>query len=93
MILFWTYIFRTSTPVLLSNAHYGQGNTSRVIGDLGCAGWEDHIGQCNIIERGSCLHTEDAGVRCIGTLHNLNEKKLSATVFFVILNDSNNHAC
>ncbi|VDI14713.1 deleted in malignant brain tumors 1 protein [Mytilus galloprovincialis] len=56
---------RTSTPVVLSNAYFGQGNTPKVISDLGCAGWEDHIGQCNIQESGSCMHTEDAGVRCV----------------------------
>lgn len=62
-------IYSDTAPTLYSNAFFGEGNSSNSISNLGCAGWESHIGQCNIQEYGSCSHSDDAGLTCIGTCY------------------------
>ena len=53
------------------NAKYGQGIGPVFLDHVYCSGNEDALDMCNSDGLGvaNCPHTQDAGVRCQGTIH------------------------
>ena len=51
-----------------SNAHFGQGNGTIAIENVGCVGTETSLLSCSSspIFSTTCSHTDDAGVGCEG---------------------------
>ena len=56
----------------LRNAFFGQGTGMIVLDDVQCTGSEDQLLACSsgpILDHSSnCIHSQDAGVRCEGTI-------------------------
>ena len=50
--------------VSYSNAYFGQGTGPIHLDNVGCSGSESVLVQCNHLTATSCVHAEDAGVRC-----------------------------
>jgi deleted-in-malignant-brain-tumors protein 1 len=48
-----------------SQAFFGQGSGPINFDDVQCLGPEDNLLQCNFNPQHNCLHSEDAGVRCV----------------------------
>ncbi len=61
-----------SGSTAVSNAVFGQGNGPILLDDLSCTGQETRLIDCphGGIEASNCVHSSDAGVRCVsaGTL-------------------------
>eukprot|EP00105_Crassostrea_gigas_P038245 XP_019922393.1 PREDICTED: deleted in malignant brain tumors 1 protein-like [Crassostrea gigas] len=55
-----------SARSFFNNAHFGPGNWTIWLDDLGCQGYESDISQCASGGWGihNCVHSEDAGVQC-----------------------------
>ena len=55
-------------PVAFSNAAFGVGTGSIYLDNLGCYGNESSLLNCssNGIGNHNCVHSEDAGARCLG---------------------------
>jgi len=64
--------------VAFSNAHFGTGNGTILLDDVGCTGSETNLTDCPRSSSVYCRygHAEDAGVRCQGL-----KKWHSAVVF------------
>jgi len=56
--------------IAFGNAHFGAGVGTIYLNGVGCTGAETSILQCSSSSPLSCTygHSEDAGVRCRGTL-------------------------
>ena len=48
----------------LSGAHFGAGNGSIFMDNVGCTGLESTLISCPYISEHNCDHSEDAGVSC-----------------------------
>ena len=49
-------------------AHFGRGTCSIFLDEISCTGTEDSLLSCahNDVSCHNCLHSEDAGVECVG---------------------------
>ena len=54
--------------VAFSFAFFGQGSGPIHLDDVACRGSERRLVDCTYTRIDNCLHFEDAGVRCQGTL-------------------------
>ena len=56
--------------VPLGGAYFGSGNDSILVDNVVCSGTESSLLECNTnpIGQHNCNHSEDAGVRCEGTI-------------------------
>ena len=50
----------------MPNAYFGQGSGPIQLDDVECTGKETSITNCSSTTVVSCMHSEDAGVRCPG---------------------------
>ena len=59
-------------------AFFGQGTGPILYDDFGCIGTENRLTECSHIGVGqhNCFHSEDAGVRCTGTLQVFEPKRV-----------------
>ena len=50
-----------------ANARYGQGSGPILLTNVMCRGLERRLLQCshNILDVGSCRHSDDAGIECV----------------------------
>ena len=62
------YILLIDYAKSYSNAHFGQGNGTIAIENVGCVGTETSLLSCSSspIFSTTCSHTDDAGVGCEG---------------------------
>ncbi len=67
------HLLRVGTA--FGSAFFGQGTGSILYDNFGCTGTENRLTACSHLGVGqhNCRHTEDAGVRCTGTLLSLVE--------------------
>ncbi|KAF3980675.1 MAG: scavenger receptor cysteine-rich domain-containing protein [Methylococcales symbiont of Iophon sp. n. MRB-2018] len=54
-----------------SDASYGEGNGPILLDNVVCSGSEENLLECsyNPLFTTNCIHSEDAGVNCLGTLY------------------------
>ena len=59
-------IYYPTDAVAFTNAHFGAGNGTIYLDNVGCTGSENNLIDCPRSSTVSCTsgHTEDAGVRC-----------------------------
>ena len=64
----WTLLLTGALP--FGNAHFGSGTGPILLDDVGCSGSETNLTDCPRNSFISCYygHSEDAGVRCQGTI-------------------------
>ena len=67
------YTVNIQNSVPFGNAAFGSGLTAIHLDDLNCNGTERRLADCRHSGVGNhnCLHSEDAGVLCIGIYHRL----------------------
>ena len=55
------------------NASYGEGNGDILLDDVVCSGNEENLLECvhNPLFTTNCIHSEDAGVNCLGVFVNV----------------------
>ena len=65
-------LFVPTDAVAFSNAHFGRGTGRIYLDGVSCTGHETNLLDCSRSSTVSCSggHSEDAGVRCQGTLEN-----------------------
>ena len=60
----YIFLFPIVDLASYSNAYFGQGTGPIHLDNVGCSGSESVLVQCNHLTATSCVHAEDAGVRC-----------------------------
>ena len=80
--------------VAFGSAHFGAGSGPIHLDNVDCIGSENHLINCSHANVNRCYygHSEDAGVRCQGTLHNacLQSSMSSYKILFTAVNTSGN---
>ena len=55
--------------IAYGSAYFGRGNGSIAMDDVRCNGTEQKLVDCPHTSEHNCIRYEDAGVRCIDTVH------------------------